>query len=343
MGINEIFESGFIKAFIAKYFELKIHSYYPEKHRLLYVLCNNDEEKQLVTAKQIELVKSEIQKLGYEELSFGYLFSCKPEYISGTDYVEPANRFKHWLNIFSKEYQNNTDTFLPILNSINNLKNDFGNEDFEAEFWEIYPNNQKPKESSLVYIIQREADLLSEIEFAILEFRKNEVWEIDFEEFKKFVEISKPIADLFNLSELLVQLDLLEMFNEFLLQSTDKVTKTKTDRLNAELEKHNFFQLPLIKKLSEPNKNRIIDLINKNGFPYVIALFDFLGFIKLLKSDFYKSNKLLFKELSDWFQISDRTVKGNIYVLNEKSNEDRKRYTADQHKEDVKNDYEALK
>jgi hypothetical protein len=231
MEINKIFESGFIKAFIAEYFELKIHSYYPEKHRLLYVLCNNDEEKQLVTAKQIELVKSEIQKLGNEELSFGYLFSCKPEYISGTDYVEPANRFKHWLNIFSKEYQNNTDTFLPILNSINNLKNDFGNEDFEAEFWEIYPNNKKPKESSLVYIIQREADLLSEIEFAILEFRKNEVWEIDFEEFKKFVEISKPIEDLFNLSELLVQLNLLEMFNEFLL--SPQKNKTKTEKIKA--------------------------------------------------------------------------------------------------------------
>ena len=70
---QEIIESGFIKAFIAEYFENKIHSFYNEKDRLLYVLCNTDIEKKKITAKQIEFTKNEIQKLGNEALSFAYL------------------------------------------------------------------------------------------------------------------------------------------------------------------------------------------------------------------------------------------------------------------------------
>ena len=70
MGIEEIFESGFVKAFIAEYYEYKIHSYYPDKDRLHYILCNSEAEKIEVTNKQIEYTKSEIINLGWEALSF---------------------------------------------------------------------------------------------------------------------------------------------------------------------------------------------------------------------------------------------------------------------------------
>lgn len=70
---EQIFESGFIKAFIAEYFEDKIHSFYPDKDRLLYILCNNEQEKKEVTKKQIGITKAKISELGFEELSFAYL------------------------------------------------------------------------------------------------------------------------------------------------------------------------------------------------------------------------------------------------------------------------------
>jgi hypothetical protein len=62
-----------------------------------------------------------------------------------------------------------------------------------------------------------------------------------------------------------------------------------------------------------------------------------------LKAEHFKSDTKLFKVVSEWFEVGQRRVKGNIYVLNEISKENRKRYTADQHKQTVQNDYEKLK
>ena len=231
MKTKEIIESGFVKAFIAEYFEDKIHSFYPDKDRLLYVLCSTDIEKQQVTAKQIEVVKSEIQKLGNEDLSFAYLLSCKPKSISGHKYIEPDKRFDFWLNRFCEEFIDSINTFTPIIEACNLFESKISNEDFENEFWEMYPASQKPKENCLPFVIQRESELQNEIEYTISEYKKNEYWEFDFEEYQKFIDTSKPIELLLNVSELLVQLNRLEMFNEFLLPPQQ--TETKTVKLKA--------------------------------------------------------------------------------------------------------------
>ena len=217
METKDIIESGFVKAFIAEYFEYKIYSFYPDKDRLLYVLCSTDLEKQQVTTKQIDVIKSEIQKLGNEELSFAYLLSCKPESISGHNYIEPNKRFDFWLNRFCEEFIDSTNTFTPIIEACKLFETKISDEDFENEFWEMYPASQKPKENCLSFVIQRESELLNEIEYTISEHKENEYWEFDFEEYQKFIDISKPIELLFNVSELLVQLNRLEMFNEFSL------------------------------------------------------------------------------------------------------------------------------
>ena len=231
MKTKEIIESGFVKAFIAEYFEDKIHSFYPDKDRLLYVLCSTDIEKQQVTAKQIEVVKSEIQKLGNEDLSFAYLLSCKPKSISGHKYIEPDKRFDFWLNRFCEEFIDSINTFTPIIEACNLFESKISNEDFENEFWEMYPASQKPKENCLPFVIQRESELQNEIEYTISEYKKNEYWEFDFEAYQKFIDTSKPIELLLNVSELLVQLNRLEMFNEFLLPPQQ--TETKTVKLKA--------------------------------------------------------------------------------------------------------------
>ena len=119
--------------------------------------------------------------------------------------------------------------------------------------------------------------------------------------------------------------------------------ETKVDKLKAELYKFGFFELPNVKTLSEPNKQSLIELITSNEMPYGIAMFDYLGFLKHLKAKYLKIDSKLFKEISKWFEVVERTVSGNIYVLNEFSKEDRTRYTADQQKQRVQKDYEKLK
>ncbi len=119
--------------------------------------------------------------------------------------------------------------------------------------------------------------------------------------------------------------------------------ETKTDKLKTVLSEHGFFELTKVKQLSEPNKQSLIELISTQGLPYSIAMLDYLAFLKHLKAEYFKSNTKLYKAISEWFGVGNRTVKGNIYVLNEISKENRKNYTADQHKQKVQNDYDKLK
>jgi hypothetical protein len=95
---ENIIESGFIKAFISEYYEDKIHSHYPDKDRLLYVMCNSETEKDKITAKKIKQTSLKIKKLGNEDLSFAYVLSCKVESLS--NFIEPNERFDFWLNKF---------------------------------------------------------------------------------------------------------------------------------------------------------------------------------------------------------------------------------------------------
>lgn len=120
-------------------------------------------------------------------------------------------------------------------------------------------------------------------------------------------------------------------------------TETKTEKLKQELGKFGFFELSKVKQLSEPNKQSLIELLSTNGLPYGIAMFEFLGFLKHLKAEHFKTDKELFQVVAKCFGSAERAVKGNIYVLNDQSKEDRTRYTADQHKQTVKKDYEKLK
>lgn len=232
MKTKKIIESGFVKAFIENYYEDKFHNFYADKYRLLYVMCGNDLERQQVTVKQIEVTKNEIQKLGYENLSYAYLLSCKPE--SGVNYIKPENRFAEWLEIFKENFIDSIHSFTPILEMCERLLNELSIDDLETEFWQYYPVNQKPKIDNLGFIIQRENELMDLIEHNIYEFKKNECWEFDFDELKQFDEISKPIEVLFNISELFVQLNILEMFQDTPInfETETKSAQKKTEKLS---------------------------------------------------------------------------------------------------------------
>ncbi len=119
--------------------------------------------------------------------------------------------------------------------------------------------------------------------------------------------------------------------------------ETKTDKFKAELGEYGFFELSKVKQLSEPNKQSLIELISTNDLPYSIAMFEYLAFLKHLKAKHFTTDYELFKAVAKWFEVNERAVKGNIYVLNERSKENRTRYTADQQKQTVQKDYEKLK
>lgn len=122
-------------------------------------------------------------------------------------------------------------------------------------------------------------------------------------------------------------------------------TETKTDKLKVEQGKYGFFELPKVKQLSEPNKQSLVEMISKNGLPYSIAMFEFLGFLKHIEDEHFKTKYKLNKEISKWFNSDKegRAVKGNISSLSVKSKEDKRKYTAHTHKETVKTDYQKLK
>jgi hypothetical protein len=135
----------------------------------------------------------------------------------------------------------------------------------------------------------------------------------------------------------------LEYWESQLTPSLLQQSETKSDKLKAQLSEYGFFELLKVKQLSEPTKQSLVELISSNGLPYNIAMFDFLGFIRHLKAEHFTTDYKLFKAVAIWFEVSARSVKGNVYVLNEKSNENRTRYTADQQKKKVQKDYEELK
>lgn len=120
-------------------------------------------------------------------------------------------------------------------------------------------------------------------------------------------------------------------------------TETKTDKLKTQLGKFGFFELPKVKQLSELNRQSLFELISKSDLPYVIAMFHYLDFRKHLKAEYFTTDNKLFKTVADWFEVGERVIKGNFYVLDDVSNENRMRYTAHKHKEKVIKDYERLK
>jgi hypothetical protein len=114
--------------------------------------------------------------------------------------------------------------------------------------------------------------------------------------------------------------------------------------LKADFIKYGFFELEKVKTLNIEKQDELYNKIKKESIPYVIALFDFLGFIQQLE-DILKAKYKVHKIIAKWFNVSKdgRSVKANISTLTHNSTEDKKRYTAYKYKETVKIYYQNLK
>lgn len=128
-----------------------------------------------------------------------------------------------------------------------------------------------------------------------------------------------------------------------LLKNIPQPIETKTDKLKLNFVKYGFFELPKVKQLSDTNKQNLIELICANDTPYKIAMIDYLDFLKHLKTQYFKTGTKLNSNIAEWFGVDERSIKGNISILEPYSNENEKRYTANQQKKIVINDYEKLK
>jgi hypothetical protein len=137
----------------------------------------------------------------------------------------------------------------------------------------------------------------------------------------------------------LLELVLQEISNEAQKENS------KLDLLHSNLFQHNFADLPKVKCLNPQSRRKLIELINDNDAAYAVAMMNFLGFIDYLDGHFFQSKTERNKKLANWLNVakSGRSIKGNISVLNPRSDENKKRYTAHIHTVTVTNDYEKLK
>lgn len=121
--------------------------------------------------------------------------------------------------------------------------------------------------------------------------------------------------------------------------SLEKIPKYD-DQFRDELYRHDFEGFCEGKKI---NPIKIFNLLKATKLPYRIALFETIGYLDFLKSQFanQRSNKL-YKILEKILSADERKIKGNILVLNPKSTENRTTYTAHLHLEKVKEDLKGL-
>ncbi|MCF2505333.1 hypothetical protein L0663_18220 [Dyadobacter sp. CY107] len=122
--------------------------------------------------------------------------------------------------------------------------------------------------------------------------------------------------------------------------SSDDKHQTEQEHLNHELYKHRFDDFHIENNI-DPRK--LFDLLKVNKTPYRIALLHKTGYIEFVENEFgggVKTN--LYKIMAKILKSHDRKVKGNILVLNPKTDENKKQYTSHLHVRQVEEDLSGL-
>lgn len=117
---------------------------------------------------------------------------------------------------------------------------------------------------------------------------------------------------------------------------------TKSEILKPKLLEYNFNELKKVTVLNNESRTDLIKKLAEKGLPYQIAMLDYLGFLEYLHSNYFKTKYKLRAELVKILDATDRSIKGNISVLDDYSKENKKLYTSHLHKEKVIKDYEQL-
>ena len=136
--------------------------------------------------------------------------------------------------------------------------------------------------------------------------------------------------------------DLTEKNKEIYLSDPKQVQKKEIITIfTNKLKSKGFFELEMVKRLTNEGKTQLIKLLCNNKMPYGIAMLDFLGFIKILRTDsLYKGNIFLNKLFHPDSSDKKGTNAGKTINSLQKPN---KQFNANKYKEDVKKDYYILK
>ena len=113
-------------------------------------------------------------------------------------------------------------------------------------------------------------------------------------------------------------------------------------RFMQEVQPYQFAELPKYKCLSAKNQMRLVRLIVGKGTPYAIAMLHFLEYPQRLNAAYSLSKEKQYKHIAKCLAAVERSVKGNLLVLNPNSNEDRLKYTAAENEQTVKDNYFSL-
>jgi|GEM_PF-2919579 len=120
-------------------------------------------------------------------------------------------------------------------------------------------------------------------------------------------------------------------------------TLPKSSIFKGIFSSYGFFELEKVNRLTDQQKDNLVMKLSAESVPYVIAMFNYLGFLKHLETHHFQAKDKLHTWLAEWLGVVKRTVKGNMLVLSDKSKEDRGRYTSHEYKSQVENDYKNIK
>ncbi len=166
------------------------------------------------------------------------------------------------------------------------------------------------------------------------------VWNQFSKHFYLFQEATQSAYDIFKAS--LINGSANNIGNSYSVDNTHN--KNKSELLKSDLFENGFFEITKVKSLTHDGQSKLIDLLELNDTPYIIAMFDFLGYFKYLTNEHGLTNSKIHSKVGSWLNTNTQTIKCNMLVLNEKSAlRENNRYTAHLHKEKVKTDYYSLK
>ena len=251
---------SFISIFLEAYYEYKTNTIYLEKDRLHYMFCNTESDKRQTTLNKIEETKSIIQNIGNEDLSSDYLLSCQPKNISQHNFIEPAIRFKYWINVFIENIEESLEPYDMLLDNFGIINK----EELEKSFGEILNkiDTINLNVSNIQLILENE--LLYTINNIVQESENTRFIEIDFVELEKYKSLSNQIKILFDFSELFVQLNRFEILNDFLNISNqnepnDKI-ETENEGVENEIQTENNLTISTIEDWLYNFKDKMSDI-----------------------------------------------------------------------------------
>jgi len=302
---NQIAKSGFFKLFIASYIEQENYLL-TDRLRLLYILADNDEQKQKLTLIEIEKLKDKIKSFNKNEcelLSYSYIASTKPNH---PEFIKVENRFNFWVEKFTENYIDNIIEFNIVTRYYKKMKKYNNDGDFEDKFWNLL-KYYKPEKTDINLIMSNETKLIELIKETIKWNRGfSDSWEIDFDDFKYFTNTNIPILLLFEHCELLFALETLAMFKSFI------------NKPYEEIEEKLSFMNTLWFKVGISLANGEIDrLILSNGNNYtriaqILGNRNYRPYISESLGGASKSDKNIFKNQSKLLKIYQYCIEKKI-------------------------------